>query len=152
MNQQIYDVSNELTENRDIQIDEKFWETEIEGTVPYKKLADQTIEQLKYYRAVYETAIEEGYVEYADYEHMIKRMEEENKMRAEKIENGEPVFGLSKFTTELYMEYEMDSFQKRYCENLKNEGMEITEEERVQYYEKNKDALFQKMMISHWII
>ena len=51
MNQQIYDVSNELTENRDIQIDEKFWETEIEGTVPYKKLADQTIEQLKYYRA-----------------------------------------------------------------------------------------------------
>ncbi|MFR5557074.1 MAG: hypothetical protein ACLTKE_09720 [Coprococcus sp.] len=84
MNQQIYDVSNELTENRDIQIDEKFWETEIEGTVPYKKLADQTIEQLKYYRAVYETAIEEGYVEYADYEHMIKRMEEENKMRAEK--------------------------------------------------------------------
>lgn len=36
MNQQIYDVSNELTENRDIQIDEKFWETEIEGTVPYK--------------------------------------------------------------------------------------------------------------------
>ena len=29
--------------------------------------------------------------------------------------------------------------------------MEITEEERVQYYEKNKDALFQKMMISHWI-
>ena len=119
MNQQIYDVSNELTENRDIQIDEKFWETEIEGTVPYKKLADQTIEQLKYYRAVYETAIEEGYVEYADYEHMIKRMEEENKMRAEKIENGEPVFGLSKFTTELYMEYEMDSFQKRYCENLK---------------------------------
>ena len=144
MNQQIYDVSNELTENRDIQIDEKFWETEIEGTVPYKKLADQTIEQLKYYRAVYETAIEEGYVEYADYEHMIKRMEEENKMRAEKIENGEPVFGLSKFTTELYMEYEMDSFQKRYCENLKNEGMEITEEERVQYYEKNKDALFQK--------
>ena len=132
MNQQIYDVFNELTENRDIQIDEKFWETEIEGTVPYKKLADQTIEQLKYYRAVYETAIEEGYVEYADYEHMIKRMEEENKMRAEKIENGEPVFGLSKFTTELYMEYEMDSFQKRYCENLKNEGMEITEEERVQ--------------------
>lgn len=99
---------------------------------------------MKYYRAVYETAIEEGYVEYADYEHMIKRMEEENKMRAEKIENGEPVFGLSKFTTELYMEYEMDSFQKRYCENLKNEGMEITEEERVQYYEKNKDALFQK--------
>ena len=34
MNQQIYDVSNELTENREIQIDEKFWETEIEGTVP----------------------------------------------------------------------------------------------------------------------
>lgn len=144
MNQQIYDVSNELTENRDIQIDEKFWETEIEGTVPYKKLADQTIEQLKYYRAVYETAIEEGYVEYADYEHMIKRMEEENKMRAEKIENGEPVFGLSKFTTELYMEYEMDSFQKRYCENLKNEGMEITEEERVQYYEKTKMHSFKK--------
>mgnify|MGYP001160386701 FL=1 len=83
---------------------------------------------------------------------MIKRMEEENKMRAEKIENGEPVFGLSKFTTELYMEYEMDSFQKRYCENLKNEGMEITEEERVQYYEKKKMHSFKKMMISHWII
>lgn len=144
MNQQIYDVSNELTEKKDIQIDEAFWETEIDGTMPYEQLADKTIEQLQYYHAVYETAIEQGYVDDADYEHMLERKEEENKRRAEKIENGEPVYGLSEFTTELYMEYEMDSFQKRYCENLENEGMEITDEERAKYYEENKDALFQK--------
>lgn len=144
MNQQIYSVSNELTEGTDIQIDRSFWDTERDGIVPYKRLADATVEKLKYYRAVYETAVEQGYVDYPDYEHMLKRMEAENDARAAKIEKGDAVYGLSRFSAELFMEYEMDSFQKKYCENLENEGMQITDEERRQYYEEHKDALFQK--------
>ena len=140
MNQQIYDV----TKNSNQTIDSEFWGKEADGMVPYKVLADSTIEKLKYNRAVYENAKQQGYVDEIDYKHIVERMENENKMRKEKIAQGEPVYGLSEFTIPLFMEYEMDTFQKRYCENLDNKGMQITDEEREQYYEENKDLLFVK--------
>lgn len=144
MNQQVYPVTQKLTQKNNVSVNSDFWTKEINGEIPYEKLADDTIEQLKYNRAVYEIAKEQGLVDEIDYAHMLERKETENKDRAEKIANGEAVYGLSEFTTELYMEYEMDSFQKKYCETLQNEGMSITDEERQAYYEENKDALFVK--------
>lgn len=143
MNRQIYDITQQMA-GSDVQVNNEFWTTEKDGELPYEKLADQTVEQLKHNRAVYECAKEHGYVDAIDYKHILERMNAENKSRAEKIKAGEAVYGLSEFKTELFMEYEMDTFQKLYCENLENEGMEISEEEREQYYEENKDTLFVK--------
>ena len=70
--------------------------------------------------------------------------ETEKKSRADKVAKGEPVYGLSEFTLELYREYEMDSIQKQYCADLNNEGMEISDEDREQYYEEKKDQLFRR--------
>ncbi len=144
MNQQINDVTQIMTNYGEIQVNSEFWTTEKDGKLPYEVLADHTVEQLKYNRAVYETAREMGYVDEVDYEHIVERMETENRIRAEKIKNNEPVYGLLEFSLVLFMEYEMDSFQKAYCNDLTNEGMEISEEERQQYYDKNKDAVFVK--------
>lgn len=117
-----------------------FWETETDGELPYKKLADAAVEQLKYIHAVYGLAKEKGYIEDDSYQGLLERWESENQLRKEKIARGEAVYGLSEYTLELYREYEMDTIQKQYCEDPENEGMEITDADREQYYEEHKDS------------
>lgn len=121
-------------------VDAGFWEREIEGELPYQVLADAAVEQLKYIHAVYGMAKEKGYIEDDSYQGLLERWEAENKSREERIAKGEAVYGLSEYTLELYREYEMDTFQKRYCEDLENEGMDITDAEREQYYKEHESA------------
>lgn len=144
MNNEVYDVTQKFTTEYGAKVDSEFWEQDFHGQVPYRVLADNTIEKLKNLHAVYGLAKEKGYVDSSDYQALLTRFENENSSRKEKIENGEPVYGLSEFTLDLYMEYEMDAIQKEYCSDLNNEGMQLSEEEINVYYEENKDTLFQK--------
>ena len=132
--QRKYEVTSYFSGKSGGNVDAGFWEREMEGEVPYEKLAEAAIEELKYFHAVYGLAAEKGYIEDESYESFLKRWELENKVRKEKIENGEVVYGLSEYSLDLYREYEMDTIQKSYCENLENEGMDITDAERAQYY------------------
>ena len=144
MQQEVYDTTQHFYAEYDAVVDSDFWEKDFGGEIPYKLLTERTIERLKQEKAVYGLAAEKGYIDSAGYDALLERFENENKIRADKIENGEPVYGLSEFTLELYMEYEKDSLQKKYCEDLDNEGMTLTDEEREEYYDKYKDALFVK--------
>lgn len=144
MNNEVYDVTQTFTTEYGANVDSKFWETDFYGKVPYRVLADHTIEKLKHLRAVYGLAEEKGYIDSAGYQALLTRFENENSSRKQKIENGEPVYGLSEFTLDLYMEYEMDAIQKEYCSDLNNQGMQLSEEEINAYYEENKDILFRK--------
>lgn len=132
-----YEVVNYFSEKGGGNVDAEFWEQEVGGELPYEKLVEEAIEELKYFHAVYDLAEEKGYVEEGSYSALIKRWEAENKFRKEKIEKGEAVYGLSEYPLDLYLEYEMDAIQKSYCDDLENEGMEVTEEDRKQYYEEN---------------
>ena len=142
MQEQIYPVTRYFFDTYGAAVDGEFWEKDFQGEVPYQMLAEYTLEQLKYQHGVYEHAKRMGYVDSASYESLLERVETENTIRKEKIEKGEVVYGLSEYTKELYLEYEMDSFQKRYCDNIENEGMDISDEERQVYYEENKDVLY----------
>lgn len=144
MRQEEYDTTRYFYAEYGAVADPDFWEKDFDGEVPYKVLADRTVERLKQEKAIYRLAAEKGYVDSAGYDALLERFENENKARAEKIQNGEPVYGLSEFTLELYMEYEKDSIQKKYCEDLDNEGMTLTDEEREEYYDEYKDTLFVK--------
>ena len=68
----------------------------------------------------------------------MERLEDENASRKEKIEAGEPVYGLSEYTLDLFMEYEVSSFRERYCNDKTNAGMDLTEEEILAYYESRE--------------
>ncbi len=135
-----YEVVNYFTEQGSGNVDAGFWEREIGGEIPYEKLAEAAVEDLKYFYAVYGLAKEKGYIEDSSYDAFLKRWEMENQLRKEKIENGEVVYGLSEYTLDLYREYEMDSIQKSYCNDIANEGMEVTDSDRAQYYESYKDS------------
>ena len=138
-NQKRYEVASYFTDRGGGSVDAGFWEREVDGELPYEKLAQEAIEELKYFYAVYGLAKEKGYVEDSSYLALQKRWEEENQFRKEKIEKGEAVYGLSEYTLELYLEYEMDSIQKSYCDDLDNEGMEVTDADREQYYQEHED-------------
>ena len=135
--QKRYEVVSYFSEKGGGNVDAKFWEEAVGGELPYEKLTQEAIEELKYFYAVYDMAEEKGYVEDGSYSALIKRWEEENHFRKDKIEKGEAIYGLSEYPLDLYLEYEMDSIQKCYCDDLENEGMEVTEEDRKQYYESN---------------
>lgn len=143
MAQKKYEVISSISGKTAAGMDADFWEREVDGTLPYEMLADEALEQLKYIHAVYSLAVEKGYVSDESYESMVKRWQEENQLRKEKIANGEVVYGLSEYTLELYREYEMDTIQKRYCEEEENEGMDISDEEREAYY-KEHEASYQQ--------
>ena len=68
----------------------------------------------------------------------MRRLEDENASRKEKIEAGEAVYGLSEYTLDLFMEYESSSFKERYCNDTENEGMDLTEEEIREHYESRE--------------
>lgn len=133
-----YDVTSYFSGKNGSNVDGGFWEQEIDGETPYEKLAKEALEELKYFHAVYGLAVEKGYVEDDSYAAFLKRWEAENALRKEKIEKGEVVYGLSEYTLELYREYEMDVIQKSYCQDLENEGMEISDADRAQYYSEHE--------------
>lgn len=144
MKEQIYDVNQYFFETYNVTLKNSSWDEEFGGEYPYQVLADGVIEQLKYDKAVYGLSKEKGYIEESSYQGLLDRLEQENTTRAQKIKAGEPVYGLSSFDFKLFKEYELDNLQKQYCAGLENEGMSITEEERRDYYESNKDAKYQK--------
>lgn len=142
MNTQIYDVTDYFYKTYGASVDGEFWTKDFNGEIPYEMLAEATVDQLKYYYAVYEHAMEMGYVDSVTYDDFLARMENENKIRKEKIERGEAIYGLMEYSEELYREYELDIFQKAYCDNPENEGMNITDEQRQAYYEEYKDTYY----------
>ena len=144
MNNKKYEVTQYFIEKYGAKITSDFWEQEFSGEYPYKMLADSTIDELVINHSIYDLAKEKGYVDSVEYKDFIKRLNNENKIREENIQNGKPVYGLSKFTEELFLEYETDQIQKAYCNDLNNEGMEVSLEDSQKYYDENKDTLFVK--------
>lgn len=144
MNDTVAEVSKYFREKGAGGVDSGFWETSFQNEVPYRVLTDKTLERLKYIAAIYETAEEKGYLPAGSLENIEERLEQENERRQTAIQNGDPVYGLSAYTLDTFLEYEMDSLQKLYCEDVDNEGMTLSDEECQAYYDEYKDALFTK--------
>lgn len=144
MQEMIYDTTDYFAKTYRASVDRDFWTKDFNGEVPYKVLTDFALKRLKEIRVTYEVAKEEGYVESIDYQSLLERFNTENKTRKEKIEKGEVVYGLSQFDLDLFIEYDLDGIEKKYCNDLEHENMQISEEEQNEYYEANKDKMFQK--------
>lgn len=144
MEQQIGQVTLELQQKGYATGDQAFWTEEKDGQKPVELLKDRTMEQLRKLAAAYELAKEEGIEPEGGLGGVINRMEQENKDRAQKIQNGQVVYGLSNFSFSPYVEYELSWMESQYCVDLDNPNMQISDEERQRYYEENKQTQFQK--------
>lgn len=144
MNTKKNEVTQYFNQKYGAKIDKNFWEANFKGERPYVVLADKTMDALTQRHGVYAIAKEKGYVEDSSFTKLNERFERENKNRELLKEQGKPVYGLAKFTLGLYIEYESDVLQKKYCDDINNEGMRIVEEESKNYYNEQKDNLFRK--------
>lgn len=141
---QTYETSKALTEQYGLQSGPDFWLQKAGETEAYRVLADRTVATLREHRALYSLAKEQGYVEDISYAALLKRVEDENRERAEKQARGETVYGLSSFTVDTFLKYEEDAIRKRYCDGPANPGMYITEEAARAKYGEMKEGYFQR--------
>lgn len=144
MNSEKHAVIQYFHQKHGATVNEHFWSNNFDDEIPYQLLVDRAIVALTKTHAVYEIAKEKGNIASASYTNLLDRFELENKTREEKISKGEAVYGLAKFTLELYKEYEMSALEKIYMNDMDNEGMSISEEESKRYYEENKERMFVK--------
>lgn len=129
-----YDTKMQIQQDYDAVYEDGFWGKKYDGKYGYEILTENTVEQLKYVHAVYDLAEECGDVSDSSYEALEKRWKDENAKRSEKVEKGEVVYGLKEYTFQLYLQYEMSTLKEKYCNDDTREGMELTEDEILEYY------------------
>lgn len=129
-----YDTKVQIQQEYGVQYTDGFWEEQYDGQYGYEILEENTIEQLKYVHAVYDVAVEYGDIADGSYDALVDRWERENKERSEKIANGQVVYGVKEYTFSMYQQYEISIFKETYCNDKTREGMDLTEDEIVEYY------------------
>lgn len=145
MDEKKYEVTKEFYKTHGAEVNKGFWTNQYGGESPYKMLVDLTIEELSRIYANYTIARDHGYLTGIGYEDLLIRFESENQSRSEKIEKGELVYGLKEYPLDLYTQYEIDSLQKMYMNDPTNAGMDLTDEEGMEYYDEHKDSVFGKV-------
>ncbi|MDO4469712.1 MAG: hypothetical protein Q4C84_07690 [Bacillota bacterium] len=129
-----YDTKIQIQEQYNCEYGEDFWEKKYGGKYGYEILRENTIKCLQQIHAVYEVAKENGDVQDVSFAGLEKRWKKENADRSEKVENGEVVYGVKEYTFDLYLQYEMSRLKEIYCNDKDRDGMLLTEEEIVEYY------------------
>ena len=137
----MYDTKMQIQQQYDVDYDDDFWKKKYSKKYGYEILAENTLESLKYIHAVYDLAVENGYVDDGSYEGLKKRLEQENNTRKEKLAKNDVIYGLKEYSYDLYLQYEMSSIKEQYCNDKTHEGMDLTEEEIVEHY-NSRDWIF----------
>ena len=137
----MYDTKMQIQQQYDVDYDDDFWKKKYGKKYGYEILAENTLESLKYIHAVYDLAVENGYVDDGSYEGLKKRLEQENNTRKEKLAKNDVIYGLKEYSYDLYLQYEMSSIKEQYCNDKTREGMDLTEEEIVEHY-NSRDWIF----------
>ena len=104
-----YDTKMQIQQDYDAVYEDGFWGKKYDGKYGYEILTENTVEQLKYVHAVYDLAEECGDVSDSSYEAL-------------------------EYTFQLYLQYEMSTLKEKYCNDDTREGMELTEDEILEYY------------------
>ena len=119
----------------DADTDGDFWTRDFKGEVPYRKLAEAAVSELRYRYAAHGTAEEKGYIEHMTYAERQEHLKQANKERAAAKESGEVIYGLTEYSMEQYLDRELSLLKERYCGDSSNQDMNISEEELRDYYE-----------------
>ena len=115
-----YDTKMQMQQDYDAVYEDGFWGKKYDGKYGYEILTENTVEC--------------GDVSDSSYKALEKRWKDENAKRSEKVEKGEVVYGLKEYTFQLYLQYEMSTLKEKYCNDDTREGMELTEDEILEYY------------------
>lgn len=159
------EVHNYFYEKYETIDSDDFWETEIEGESPLDLLKELALNKAVRYKTQQILALEKGLNVQIDFDQMILEMQKENQLRKEKIENGEVVYGASKYTTRTFFAHEFDKMiiqlkpmllkdelkpsEKDLLALVKNEDFPLEENYgfyQLQYVEENYDHFIDSLV------
>ena len=106
---------------------------------PAKRLKERTNEKLTENRVIFDWAVQEGLIKDSSFGYIVADMERENKERAQKIQNGQAVYGVSQFTAEQYYDYLVSNCSVEIRNII---AQKLTDSEIKDFYDKNKDELY----------
>lgn len=126
--------------NYEMQPDNEFWDTEVDGQTPTEYAKEKALAAVVEAKEEFILADERGILEYKDYDGMMEDMEAENEERARQQEEGEAFYGLTEYTLFTYYQYLSGNVRSE-LEKDQEEITDPTEEELKQVYEENKENL-----------
>ena len=108
----------------------------------YEDVAERAVKILQEYYAVSSLAVECGYLQDPSFTALMEELEEENEKRRADIADGQVVTGLASYDLDQYIQYRAETIRRQYCADSSNPGMDITESEMRQRYEKDKTVFY----------
>lgn len=120
------------------------WNEQTDLGMPYEMVAERAVEILKEYYATASLAVECGYLKDSSFESLKNELAAENEGRAQAIAAGEIITGLSSYDLNQYIQYRASAIRRQYCDDDANPGMNVTEEDMLQLYERDKQALYRQ--------
>lgn len=114
--------------------DEDFWSRSYEGHVPSREAATSALAQLKSWRAAFSLFQEAGLIKDASFTGLQRDLERTNQENKQKIDLGQPVYGLQSYDLATFVSYRISSLTQQYVINPKNPGMEFSEDELRSFY------------------
>ena len=123
-----------------MQPDEKFWHTEVDGQTPLDYAKARALKAAVTAKETMLLASEQDVLDYKDYPEMMQDMQQENDDRAQKKQNGEVYYGVNAFTPFTYYQYLTDNASAE-METVLEKQLTPTEAELQQVYEEYKEVL-----------
>lgn len=123
-----------------LQPDADFWTTAVNGETPLGYAKEKALDALLTAKVTFILAAERGILEYQSYDELLDSMENENRDRADRLEDGETVYGVGQFTPFTYYQYlnknvgaELE-YSQRELVNPKREDLVRTYETYKEYF------------------
>ena len=114
--------------------DEDFWYRSYQGHVPGKEAASSALTRLKSWRAAFSLFQEAGLIKDASFAGLQRDLERTNQENKQKIDSGQPVYGLQSYDLATFISYRISSLTQQYVINPKNPGMDFSEDELRSFY------------------
>lgn len=121
-----------------------FWKTDFSGEVPLKLLKDKALKRLVRLKVEELQARDAGAADDISYGTFLRRLDEENKQRREKLDKHEVVFGPKQFTERTYFNYTFQTMVNELKNKLAADRFDLSDSALTAYYETVKAERFRK--------
>ena len=143
--QAMYRARNEVLSDHAAQgISLRDWDRETPLGDPRELTVQRTLNILAEYYAVSTLAVERGYLADADYDAMLRELEQTNRQRKEALASGTIITGIPSFTVEDFLAYRASSLRLEFTNDPDQPENQVTEEEIRLRYESDRDALYRQ--------
>lgn len=135
-------VRNHIMTDNDVESGDFSWDAEYGGKKALDYLKETVLEDCKENKVIQIVARETGVADKIDYPSLKAMNEEDTKVRQERTDSGQVIYGNTSYKAADYYDYVLSNLEQQSYYRLVEDGtLDITDEEVQQIYEENKEAL-----------